>query len=381
MKKIAVIGSTGSIGRQTLEVVRRNPDKFKIVALSAGANADLFIEQVKEFKPQVATLAVQEESVAERLKGLKTELFFGKDAYKNAIGDFADVALIALVGFTGLAAVTDAINKGVSVALANKESLVVGGETVMPLAKEKGVFIAPVDSEHSALWQCLSFDFNKPFERLIITASGGAFRDMDEKRLKTVTAADALKHPNWNMGAKITVDCATLVNKAYEVIEAHWLYSAPYDKIDVIIHRESVIHSMVEYKDGSVIAQMSYPTMELPISLALSYPDRLNCSVKRLDFASLGKLSFEAVDKNKYPCFDLILGAAEKGGVYGAVANGANDRAVELFLKGQIAFNDIYGSIDGALSAFGENLPSDADGYYAANAFATRFVNRRFGIK
>ena len=196
MKKIAVIGSTGSIGRQTLEVVRRNPDKFKIVALSAGVNADLFIEQVKEFKPQVATLAVQTESVAERLKGLKTELFFGKDAYKNAIGDFADVALIALVGFTGLAAVTDAINKGVSVALANKESLVVGGETVMPLAKEKGVFIAPVDSEHSALWQCLSFDFNKPFERLIITASGGAFRDMDEKRLKTVTAADALKHPN-----------------------------------------------------------------------------------------------------------------------------------------------------------------------------------------
>ena len=251
MKKIALIGSTGSIGRQTLAVASRHPDKFKIVSLAAGNNAALLEKQIKQFKPLVATCAKE---TAEKLSG--TEYFFGENAFKNAIIADADVVVIALVGFKGLIAVMDAIEKGKNIALANKESLVVGGDLVMKKAKEKGVSIYPIDSEHSAIWQSMNFDFNKPVKRVILTCSGGAFRDYDQEKLRNATAADALNHPNWNMGAKITVDCATLVNKGFEVIEAHHLYGLPFSKIDVIIHKESIIHSMVEYEDSSVIAQM-----------------------------------------------------------------------------------------------------------------------------
>lgn len=375
MKKIALLGSTGSIGTQVLNVVRRHPDKYKIVSLAAGGNAALLAEQIKEFKPLTATCARYDQEFA-GINGVET--FFGEDSYTNAIIGDADVVVVALVGFKGMSAVLDAIEKGKNVALANKESLVVGGKIITERAREKGVSIVPIDSEHSAIWQALDFDFTKPFRRLILTASGGAFRDYDVAALKSVTAKDALKHPNWNMGAKITVDCATMVNKALEVAEAKWLYNTTFDKIEVIIHRESIIHSMVEYEDSSVIAQMSYPTMELPIQTALSYPDRFFSGVRSLDLASVGKLTFEALDDKKYPCFGLVLNAEKKGGVYAAVANGANESAVRLFLENKIAYGDIYSLIAGALDKFDGDTAESIATLNSANDFAARFVAEKY---
>ncbi len=351
MKKIALIGSTGSIGRQVLNVVRRHSEKFQIVSMSAGNNFRLFAEQVKEFSPKIATISTKEGArFCKEVCGKSVE--YGENSFTSAIIDEADIIIVALVGFKGIIAVIDAIKKGKNIALANKESLVVGGGIVMALAKERGVTIVPIDSEHSAIWQALDFDFKKPFSKLILTASGGAFRDYDIESLKTVRAKDALKHPNWDMGAKITIDCATLVNKAFEVIEAKWLYNTTFAQIDVIIHRESIIHSMVEFLDGSVLAQMSYPTMELPIQIALTYPERYNSGVSSLDFAKIGKLNFEAVDYQKYPSFNLILQSAKLGGNFPAVANSANEVAVKLFLEDKISFCDIYSAIDFALNDF-----------------------------
>ena len=378
MKKIALIGSTGSIGRQTLSVVRRHPDKFKIVSLAAGNNAGEFLKQVQEFKPAVATLACGLDGT-QLLKS--TEYFFGEDSFKNAIVEQADVVVVALVGFKGLIAVLDAIEKGKDIALANKESLVVGGELVMQKAKEKGVKIMPVDSEHSAVWQALGFDYQKSFSRIILTASGGAFRDLSKEQLESVTAEQALKHPNWNMGAKITVDCATLVNKAFEVIEAKWLYNTTFDKIDVIVHRESIIHSLVEFSDGAVMAQMSYPSMELPIQLALTYPERFDAGLKPLDLASIRNLSFENLDKERFPCFDLVVQAGKMGGPLPAVANSANERAVDLFLKGKISYKDIYKSIYGALQSFDGGHHVHLDDLIEADAFARKYVDDLFGVK
>lgn len=375
MKKIALIGSTGSIGVQTLNVVRRYPEKFKIVSLSAGKNYSLFNEQVKEFRPEIATLAVEK---GERIDG--TEYYYGEEAFKKAICDEADIIVVALVGFQGITAVIDAIQKGKDIALANKECLVVGGELVTRLAKENNVKILPVDSEHSAIWQALDFDFNKPFKRIILTASGGAFRDKTEEELKSLKAADALKHPNWNMGAKITVDCATLVNKAFEVIEAKWLYNTSFSKVDVIIHRESIIHSMVEFADSCTIAQLSYPTMELPISLALTYPERFDQKIDSLNFAKIGKLTFEELNRKKFPCFDLVVNAAKKGGVYPALVNGANDAAVKLFLEDKITFNDIYRSLSSVLDGYYGNYDGTQACLYEANAYARRKVKSLFGV-
>lgn len=378
MKKIALIGSTGSIGTQTLNVVRRNPDKFRIVSLAAGHNIQRLKEQIKEFNPLVAT-AASEPSYGNLSDG-RTECFYGEDAFKNAIVDEADIVLVALVGFKGILAVLEAIKKGKNVALANKESLVAGGEIVVGEAKKRGVKIIPVDSEHSAVFQALDFDFDKPFERIILTASGGAFRDFSKDELKSVTAKDALKHPNWNMGSKITVDCATLVNKAFEVIEAKWLYGAAFQKIDVVVHRESIIHSMVEFSDGSVIAQMSYPTMEIPIALALSYPERIKSRVKPLNLANIGKLTFSEIDNDRFPCFELVLSAAKIGGLYPAVANGANDAAVELFLKDIISYGDIYSAIYGALESFGGGENCGYESVAEANRFAREYVKSKYGV-
>ena len=377
MKKVAVIGSTGSIGVQTLNVIRRNPDKFKVTSLAGGYNAGLFLRQVEEFKPAVATLATEVNADYVAPKG--TALYTGEDAFKKAITEKADIVVVALVGFQGIIAVLDAIEKGKTIALANKESLVVGGELVMKKAKEKGVSILPVDSEHSAIWQALGFDFGKQFERIILTASGGAFRDLPVKELSKVTSRDALKHPNWKMGEKITVDCATMVNKAFEVAEAKWLYNADFDKIDVIIHRESVIHSMVEYIDGSVIAQMSYPDMELPIQTALTYPERTKSALKRLDFAQIGKLTFERLDETRYPCFTLALSAIKKGGAYPAVLNGANEAAVKAFLCDRIKFTDICRCVKGALDAFGGSYDGTFESLKAADEFGSRFVRTKYG--
>lgn len=376
MKKIALIGSTGSIGKQTLSVVSRNSDKFEIVSLAGGNNTSEFLEQVKTFKPKVATL-VNPVSNLSQYNG--TEFFFGEDAFTNAIIDEADIVVVALVGFKGIIAVLDAIKKGKDIALANKESLVVGGALVMELARQKGIKITPIDSEHSAVWQALNFDYNAPFSKIILTASGGAFRDKTLEQMKTLTARDALLHPNWNMGAKITIDCATLVNKAFEVLEAKWLYNTTFDKIDVIIHRESVIHSMVELNDGSVMAQLSYPNMEIPIALALSYPERLKSNVKSLNFAELKNLSFEAVDHERFPCFNLVLDSAKAGALYPAVVNGANEQAVQMFLDGKIAYTDIYKGIYGALMSFSGAHHVHYEDLVEADAYARRYVKEFFG--
>lgn len=378
MKKIALIGSTGSIGRQTLSVVRRNPDKFQIVSLAGGNNAGEFLSQVKEFKPQVATLK-KEVDASELPK--QTEFFFGENAFTNAIISQADVVVVALVGFKGIIAVLDAIEKGKDVALANKESLVVGGQLVMQKAKEKGVKISPIDSEHSAVWQALNFDFDAKFKKIILTASGGAFRDYTAEQLALATPGDALKHPNWDMGNKITIDCATLVNKAFEVVEAKWLYNTSFDKISVIIHRESIIHSMVEFDDGAVLAQMSYPSMELPIALALSYPERLSSNISSLDLGKLKSLSFEEVDHARFPCFNLILDSAKAGGTCPAVANGANEQAVELFLQGKIGYNDIYKGIYGALQSYFGSSHVQIDHLLEADEFARKYVKELFNIR
>ena len=378
MKKIAVIGSTGSIGVQTLNVIRRYPEKFKIVSLAAGNNTARFYEQVKEFRPKIATIAKTFDGIDELKK--YSEISVGENAFTDAITEDCDLVVISLVGFTGIIAVLNAIEKGKNIALANKESLVVGGDLVMRKAREKGVKIVPIDSEHSAIWQALDFEFDRPFKRIILTASGGAFRDKSKEELKSVTAADALKHPNWTMGAKITVDCATMVNKAFEVIEAKWLYGAPFDKIDVIIHRESIIHSMVEYEDGSTIAQMSYPTMELPIQIALNYPERLNAVTESLNFAKIGTLTFSELDEQRFPAFREVVTAGKRGGAYPAVANGANDAAVKLFLENKIGFNDIYGAISGALNAFCGDYSGDFESLKAANDFAAAFVKEKFGV-
>ena len=376
MKKIALIGSTGSIGKQTLSVVSRNSDKFEIVSLAGGNNTSEFLEQVKTFKPKVATLV---NPVSNLSQYIGTEFFFGEDAFTNAIIDEADIVVVALVGFKGIIAVLDAIKKGKDIALANKESLVVGGALVMELARQKGIKITPIDSEHSAVWQALNFDYNAPFSKIILTASGGAFRDKTLEQMKTLTAKDALLHPNWNMGAKITIDCATLVNKAFEVLEAKWLYNTTFDKIDVIIHRESIIHSMVELNDGSVMAQLSYPNMEIPIALALSYPERLKSNVKSLNFAELKNLSFEAVDHERFPCFNLVLDSAKAGALYPAVVNGANEQAVQMFLDGKIAYTDIYKGIYGALMSFSGAHHVHYEDLVEADAYARRYVKEFFG--
>ena len=379
MKKIALIGSTGSIGRQALSVVRRHKDEFEIISLAAGTNVGEFLSQVKEFKPRVATLSLTNQDIEKEIpKGV--DFYSGENAFTNAIVDEADIVLVSLVGFKGIIAVLDAIEKGKDIALANKESLVVGGDLVMKKAREKGVKIFPVDSEHSAIWQALNFDYDKPFNKIILTCSGGAFRDLTKEQLSKVTYKDALLHPNWNMGAKITVDCATLVNKAFEVIEAKWLYNTNFDKIDVIIHRESIIHSMVEYLDGSVIAQMSYPTMELPITLALSGGERKTAGLNSLDFAKLKTLSFESVDNERFPCFKLVLDTAKFGGNYPAVVNGANEMAVKLFLEGKISYNDIYKALFGTVQSFFGGHHTDLEELQEADRFGRNYVKELFGV-
>ena len=376
MKKIALIGSTGSIGKQVLNVVRNNPDKFSVASLAAGNNLTLFTEQVKEFKPLVATaIKCPNEKLPDG-----TEYCFGETAFKDAIISEADVVVVALVGFSGIIAVKEAIDKGLNIALANKESIVAGGELIMPAVKKSGITLAPVDSEHSAVWQALGFNFDTPFKKIILTASGGALRDYDAERLKTVTFKEALSHPNWNMGSKITVDCATLINKGLEVIEAKWLYNTSFDKIDVVIHRESIIHSMVEFNDNAVIAQLGYPSMETPISLALSYPERLKGDVESVDFVSLKKLSFEAPDVKRFPCFSLAVEAGKKGGLYPAVLIGADDAAVKLFSEGKIGYCDIYTAISGALDKFSGGKINSFDDITEAAEFARRYVESKFGV-
>ena len=341
MKTISLIGSTGSIGRQVCEVVRRHADKFKIKSIVANASAELFLAQVKEFMPEYAALADEKtgrEIASQIPAGVKYG--YGEKAAEEAIA-YGEVAFVAATGFAGLKYSLKAVELKKDIALANKETLVCGGELVMQKVKEAGVDLMPVDSEHSALWQALNFRANAPFKRLIITASGGPFYNYTDEQLKNVTPMSALKHPTWQMGAKITIDSATLLNKGFEVIEARWLYDAPLEKIHTVVQPESIIHSMVEFDDGCVMAQMSYPTMELPIQLALTYPDRLDCNLKPLDFEKLGAIRFLPLERKRFPCYDLALTALEMGDNYPCALNGAGEIAVRAFLEERIAFTEI----------------------------------------
>ena len=348
MKKIALIGSTGSIGRQAVEVVCRYPDRFRIVALAANTDARRLAEQAARLQPRLAVLRREGASA-----GVPAGCRFacGEAAFEEACAFAeADVVLVAVTGFAGLKATLLALEAGKDVALANKESLVAGGALVTALAKKKGARILPVDSEHSAIWQCLGFDRGAPFRRILLTASGGALRDVPLCDLACVTAKQALAHPNWRMGDKITIDCATMLNKGFEVIEAMHLFGAELAQVQVLIHRESVVHSMVEFADGAVLAQLGVPSMELPIQLALTYPERLSCALPPVDFLKLGALHFEGVDAARYPCFTLALAAAKAGGTLPCVLNAAGEVAVGAFLRGQIKYTQIAEIIEDTLS-------------------------------
>jgi len=330
MKKIVLIGSTGSIGRQVIEVAMRHPDEFKIIVLVSGSESEEFKKQVSELKPRYFAAAQIQPEYALSLAATKE----------------ADIIFNAAGGFAGAKYSLAAVNAGKTLALANKETLVCAGDIIMPAAKKSGSYILPVDSEHSAIWQCLNFDKQRRVRRLIITASGGAFRDYTADMLGSVTPEQALAHPTWKMGKKITVDSATLMNKGYEVIEAHILFGCGYENIEAVMQPQSVIHSLVEYDDGAVLAQMSYPTMEIPIQLALSFPERLNTSVKPMDFKTPFSLDFRPLDVKKYPCFSLALGCGKAGGIMPCVLNAADEVAVQAFLGGRIAFTDIYKTVD-----------------------------------
>lgn len=362
MKSISLIGSTGSIGRQVCSVVRRHADKFKIASIVANSSAELFLQQVREFRPAYAALADETvgRQIADKIPA-GVRFGYGERAAEEGIA-CGDTAFIAATGFAGLKYSLKAVALKKNIALANKETLVCGGELVMKEIKRVGIDLMPVDSEHSALWQALHFRTDAPFRRLIITASGGPFYAYTPEQLQTVTPQSALQHPTWQMGAKITIDSATLLNKGFEVIEAKWLYDAPLEKIHTVVQPESIIHSMVEFDDGGVLAQMSYPSMELPIQLALTYPDRLDCGLKPLDFVALGAIRFLPLERKKFPCYDLALTAAELGDNYPCALNGAGEIAVRAFLDGRIGFTKIADTIEDALKKTERAKP---DGYGA----------------
>lgn len=345
MKKIALIGCTGSIGRQACEVVRRLKGEFCFSALVSAQNGEALSALCHEFHPAYAALY----SGAEFDLPNGTKRLSGEDILRHVF-DGCDIALIAAGGFAGLAYMLRAAEEGKRIALANKESLVCGGELVMDTVEKNAVDLVPIDSEHSALWQALHFDKKASFRKLILTASGGPFLHATQEQLKSVTAKDALKHPTWKMGAKITIDCATLLNKGYEVVEAKWLYGADFSQIEAVVHPESIVHSLVAFEDGALLAQMGYPTMELPIQLALTYPKRLPCE-RHLDVASLGALHFMPVPEEKFPCYRLAIEAGKAGGTLPTVLNGAGEEAVQAFLRGSITFPQIAETILDALSS------------------------------
>ena len=345
VKNVSILGSTGSIGRQSLDIISRL-DGVQVAALTAGTSAQLMAEQCRQFRPVLAVMGTKEaaEELRELIKDLPVRINWGEEGLiEAATVPEADCVITAVVGMVGLKPTLAAIRAGKRIGLANKETLVCAGELVMAEAKKYGTEIIPVDSEHSAIFQCLMGSAgHREIKRLILTCSGGPFFALDKDALKSVTKDDALKHPNWKMGAKITIDCATLMNKGLEVIEAMHLYDMPLEKVDVVIHRQSIVHSMVEFIDGAVMAQMGTPDMRLPIQLALTYPERVNCPVDGLDLIGCGPLSFLKPDTDRFPCLALAMECAKRGGNACAVMNGANEEAVAMFLADQIGFYDIY---------------------------------------
>jgi 1-deoxy-D-xylulose-5-phosphate reductoisomerase len=353
---IVILGSTGSIGKQALEIVREHPDRFNVVALSCNCSWELLAKQIEEFNPDYALLC--DESFSGKLDSIKksdTEILIGSEnlSYLAAI-EKADVVLNALVGFSGFEPTVAALKANKRVALANKESLVVGGALINDLLESHAGQLIPVDSEHSAIFQCLVGENHTDVEKLIITASGGPFRTWTRKQMEEITVREALDHPNWSMGAKITIDSATMMNKGLEVIEAHWLFDLPLSQIEAVIHPQSIIHSVVTFVDGSSKAQLGPPTMKVPILYALTYPDRINQEVERLDWKQTMKLNFEPMDYKKFPSFKLALNAINEGGNAPAILNAANEIAVQRFLEKEISYIQIPQVIEKCLSKINE---------------------------
>lgn len=346
MKAISLLGSTGSIGTQTLDIAAQYPDQFRVVGLAAGRNAEMLAQQIRQFRPAIAAIC-DEDKLAD-LKAAIADLdpqpiLLAGDPGIVEVARFAeaDVVVTGIVGCAGLLPTIAAIEAGKDIALANKETLIAGGPVVLPLIEKHGIKLLPADSEHSAIFQCLQGVPAGGLRRILLTASGGAFRDLPVEKLPQVTVADALKHPNWSMGRKITIDSATLMNKGLEVIEAHYLFGLDYDRIDIVIHPQSIIHSLIELEDTSVLAQLGWADMRLPLLYALSYPERIATDWKPLDLVKIGSFTFREPDHQKYPCMQLAYAAGRAGGSMPAVLNAANEQAVALFLDEQIGFLDI----------------------------------------
>ena len=343
MKRITILGSTGSIGTQTLDVIANEPEQFQVEALAAGTNVELLAQQVNKFHPKIVSVSTKE--AAQRLKQLvstKVNIVYGDNGLlETAAGTEASIVVTALMGSRGLQPTLAAIEAGKQIGIANKETLVSAGHIVTAAARDKGVRLLPIDSEHSAIFQCLNGESHTSINKLILTASGGSFRDKTREQLQHVTVSEALQHPNWSMGAKITIDSATMANKGLEVIEAHWLFGMPYEKIEVLLHPESIIHSMVEFVDNSVLAQLGNPDMRVPIQYALTYPERLETPTLPLDLAKIGKLHFREMDYVRYPALRMAFDSGKAGGSYPTVFNAANEIAVARFLRGEITFLQI----------------------------------------
>lgn len=351
-RNLAILGSTGSIGTQALEVVSEHPDLFEVYALTANNQVDLLINQARKYMPEVVVIANEQKypELKEALEDLPIKVWAGSDAIAQVVqSEPIDMVLTAMVGYAGLKPTIAAIKAGKAIALANKETLVVAGELITALAVEHKVPILPVDSEHSAIFQCLAGEWENPVEKILLTASGGPFRTKTMEELAVVTKAQALKHPNWSMGAKITIDSATMMNKGLELIEARWLFDVDPKDIDIVVHRESVVHSLIEYTDHSVIAQLGVPDMRIPIQYALTWPERLPSPVPRLDLAAYQKLTFFAPDYETFPCMTYCREAITRGGLYPAAVNAANEEAVALFLTGRIGFAAIPRLVASAL--------------------------------
>ncbi len=352
-QRIAVLGSTGSIGQNTLSVVREHPEHFDVIGLAAGSNVREMVRQIREFSPRIVSMATPEAAEQVRSEvGEEVRVVSGEEgALEVAAHPEVSTVISAIVGSRGLRPTLAAIRAGKTIGLANKETLVMAGAIVMREAEKAGVSILPVDSEHSAIFQCLNGERPGDVQRIILTASGGAFRDLSREALESVTREQALTHPKWSMGAKVTIDSATMMNKGLEVIEAHWLFDLPYDRIDVVIHPESIVHSMVEFRDGAVMAQLGTPDMRVPIQYALSYPARLPLTARPLDLVALGALHFRRADFARFPCLKMAYEAGRAGGTMPAVLNAANEVAVERFLAGEISFLAIEEVIERVLSA------------------------------
>ncbi|MBC2168657.1 1-deoxy-D-xylulose-5-phosphate reductoisomerase [Listeria booriae] len=352
MRKINLLGATGSVGSQTLEIVREHPELFQVVALSFGRNMKLGTAVIEEFKPELVSVEHRRDYEKLKLEFPNLKVYYGAMGLQEvATYAHGDILINAVMGSVGLQPTLDAIAAGKEIAIANKETLVTAGHLVMRAAKEKGVRIVPVDSEHSAIYQCLQGENPANISKLIVTASGGSFRDRTREQLRNVTVAEALTHPNWSMGNKITIDSATMFNKGLEVIEAHWLFNLDYDDIEVVVHRESVIHSMVAFKDGSHIAQLGLPDMRVPIQYALTHPERASISFKKpFDITEFGALHFDKMDFHRFPALKLAYTAGKIGGTMPSVLNAANEIAVAGFLNGQVAFQDIEALVENAMN-------------------------------